>query len=304
MLIRASALAVAVSALGGIHVAADSSCQTHDLQTALCISDASSGASTPGGGNSSSDSGGKGKRSQACLFEGREIACRTGVGVWNNAGSAWCRDITESVPLTESVWEERTEGRIIECTRPRGDLVPDPSMTYRSWQADNTTPAPDPEDLAERILASLDLVAPELHTFPQGDTEQHMGITGWNMWLWSAAPTAKHWGPVTASASENGVTVTLTAGVSSVTWDMGNGDTVTCGKGTEWSSARTDGGKNIASPTCGYIYEAMGRYTVTATSTWRVDWTGGGRSGTLPLELERSVPMRVGEIQSVIVSNR
>ncbi|MFT3889629.1 MAG: hypothetical protein QM713_15910 [Arachnia sp.] len=85
---------------------------------------------------------------------------------------------------------------------------------------------------------------------------------------------------------------------------MGNGDTVKCGKGTPWSSARTRGGSNVASPDCGYVYEAMGRYTVTATSSWEVVWSGGGQSGTMPLELSRSVPMRVGELQSVIVTNR
>jgi hypothetical protein len=105
--------------------------------------------------------------------------------------------------------------------------VPDPTLTYRSWQAAVSTPAPDPEEIAERILASLDLEAPEFAHVPEGGTFEHMGLTGWNMWLWSGAPTEKQWGPVTASASEGGVTVTLTAKVTEMTWDMGNGDTTT-----------------------------------------------------------------------------
>lgn len=264
----------------------------------------STGSANEGAGDSSSESGNQTKRSQSCLFNGDKVPCDTEAGTWSNSGNSWCRDITSTVPFTDAAWDGNTEGKIVECTRPGGSLTPDPTLTYRSWQADDTAPAPDPEEMAERILASLDLEAPELHTFPKGDTFEHMGLTGWNMWLWSVAPTDKQWGPVTASASEGGVTVTLTAKVSEMTWDMGNGDTVECGKGTEWSSSRTNGGQNIASPTCGYVYEAMGRYTVTATSTWQVDWTGSGRSGTLPLDLERSAPMRVGEIQSVIVSNR
>ena len=52
------------------------------------------------------------------------------------------------------------------------------------------------------------------------------------------------------------------------------------------------------------MYEAMGRYTVTTTAHWGVVWSGGGESGTMSLDVTREAPMRVGEIQSVIVANR
>jgi len=41
-------------------------------------------------------------------------------------------------------------------------------------------------------------------------------------------------------------------------------------------------------------------YTLTATSYWTVTWSGGGASGTIPLQFSRSIPERVGEIQAIV----
>ena len=49
------------------------------------------------------------------------------------------------------------------------------------------------------------------------------------------------------------------------------------------------------------MYLEDGRYTVTATSTWSVDWSAAGFTGTLPLQLSRSADVIVGELQSVSV---
>ena len=71
------------------------------------------------------------------------------------------------------------------------------------------------------------------------------------VWLWVNDPTPTTWGPATISAGG----VTLTARVQSVTWDMGDGTTLTCGKGTEWK--RGMGGN--PSPTCGHTYDKQGQ---------------------------------------------
>ncbi|WP_143204958.1 hypothetical protein [Streptomyces sp. CB02009] len=91
---------------------------------------------------------------------------------------------------------------------------------------------------------------------------------------------------MTASATAGGVTVTATAKVSSVRWDMGDGTVVTCaGPGTRYTPDR---GRSM-SPDCGHRYErtAAGkpgeRYEGRAMATWTVEWSAPalGDVGTL-----------------------
>ena len=252
-------------------------------------------AEVPGGSNPTSASA-----PRVCRFNGHEIPCSNAVGYWSNRVEAWCTLRVPQPPLSDSAWGGNTTGAIYLCTRPAHSGIPDPAMVVTRWLP-AAPEAPDPETIAWRILAELDLESPELGVFPRGDSAQRMGFVGWNVWLWAAADSDRQWGPVSASQSEGGVSVSLTARVTSMTWDMGNGDTVSCGKGTAWTLAAT-GGKNVASPTCGYVYEADGRYTVRGSSTWEVAWSGGGRSGTIPLTLSREAEVIVGELQTVSVN--
>lgn len=216
--------------------------------------------------------------------------------------SAWCEQASSQPPQDDPVWQGRTGGSILACTRPSGSLVPDPGQRYLTWAADAASaPAPpDPEEIARRVLARLQLQPPALGIFPRGDITQRMSYVGWHMWLW--ADPASPLDPRSASETEAGITVTLDASVASIEWDMGNGDTVTCGTGTAWSLARTNGGHNIASPDCGYRYESAARYTVAATANWHVAWTGGGQSGVIELPLSTSAEVIVGEMQSLNVN--
>ena len=222
------------------------------------------------------------------------------MGTWSDSVSAWCVPASDPPPLTDAVWAGRTDGAIYVCTRPGFGLIPDPNLSAFRW-----LPGPpeavqvDPRQVAIDLLARLDLEAVDLGMFPKGDNDVRLGFVGWNTWLWAEAPSAKQWGPVSASDSGSGITVSLTAGVDSVEWDMGDGAVVSCGKGTPWSEARTQGGKNVASPDCGHVYESVGTYEVTATSNWNVQWSGAGQSGTLPFSLSRSASYLVGEYQAV-----
>lgn len=268
-------------------------------------SDLSSGSGQSDGGSDeysggTRDDGNSRTGSRVCTFRGSAIPCETALGTWSDYGSAWCRVASPQPPLTDAVWEGRTEGLIYACTRPGFNLTPDPNLTANRW-----LPGPpeavqvDPRQVAIDLLARLDLEAVDLGMFPKGDNDVRLGFVGWNTWLWAEAPSAKQWGPVSASDSGSGVTVSLTAEVDSVEWDMGDGAVVSCGKGTPWSEARTQGGKNVASPDCGHVYESMGTYEVTATSNWNVQWSGAGQSGTLPFSLSRSASYLVGEYQAV-----
>ncbi len=121
-----------------------------------------------------------------------------------------------------------------------------------------------------------------------------LGVVGWNVWMWVDGASASTYGPVTKSASAAGYTVTATAQVVEVVWDMGNGDTITCGKGTPYP-ATTE--KDPVSPDCGYLYTHDGRYMITATTRWNITWAGIGQSGVIPMELSASGQLAIAEIQ-------
>jgi len=124
------------------------------------------------------------------------------------------------------------------------------------------------------------------------------------VWLWDQGPDKHTWGPATASATAGGITVTATAKVNQVIWDMGNGTKVTCkNAGTPYKASY---GKT-KSPDCGYVYtksssnEPGAKYTVTASSDWVITWEGAGQTGTIRLNgLTRSVHIAIGEAQVLV----
>ncbi len=151
-------------------------------------------------------------------------------------------------------------------------------------------PAVDPERLARSLLAQVELKPISIGLVPKDPDV--MGLVGLPVWLWVDEPSRTTWGPATIAAGG----VSLTATVDSVTWDMGDGTTVRCGKGTVWK--RGSGAK--ASPTCGHTYEEQGRYTIRARSHWVARWSGYGQSGTIPVTLSSVRQLDVGEVQVIV----
>ncbi|GGY04076.1 ATP/GTP-binding protein [Streptomyces minutiscleroticus] len=158
-------------------------------------------------------------------------------------------------------------------------------------------PQVNPRELAQRAVDSMTLLGPDIAS-PRPAGRYTVGVP---MWLW-VNQSATTYGPNTASASAGGVTVTATAKVSKIVWEMGDGATVTCtGPGTPYSAAA--GMKE--SPTCGRRYTASsagatgGKYAVRATSTWTIDWQGGGAAGQLTEVRQSEVQVAVGELQVV-----
>ncbi|MGF0174561.1 ATP/GTP-binding protein [Streptomyces sp. Marseille-Q5077] len=136
-------------------------------------------------------------------------------------------------------------------------------------------PAIDPEVLAQRAVDSMELVGPKVASPRPAGTY----VVGMPMWMWvDQTPTT--YGPATATATAGAVTVTATAKVSSISWEMGDGQgPVVCqGPGTRYQPAL---GK-AESPDCGHLYtrasadQAGHRYRVTATSTWTITWQAQG----------------------------
>lgn len=304
--VRIPTLALALFVLSGPAVAshADSGpCAQYDPFTMRCIKALQIGGGEerrPDQGKDPIDSGrSEPEKPRSCEYGGRPVQCESALGSWSSYASSWCRLLPNQPPMSDPVWGGEQTGQIYSCTRPGFEGLPDEWGAVLRWlPAPPEAAPPDPRELAQRLFASIDFQAPEIGIFPRGDSTQRMSYVGWNMWLWAAPTSELQWGPITDSISEGGVTVTLTATVSELVWDMGNGDSLTCGKGTPWSESAT-GGRNVASPDCGYLYETDGTYTVTATSNWDVQWSGGGQSGTIPLTLSRDAQVIVGELQSL-----
>ncbi|WP_242433139.1 ATP/GTP-binding protein [Streptomyces sp. Root264] len=158
-------------------------------------------------------------------------------------------------------------------------------------------PQVNPRELAQRAVDSMTLLGPDIAS-PRTAGKYTVGVPMW-MWVNQSATT---YGPNSASASAGGTTVTATAKVSKIVWSMGDGASVTCnGPGTPYTSSEG----MAQSPTCGHVYSTTsanaqnGKFPVTATSTWTINWQGGGQAGQLTEVRQTNVQVAVGEVQVV-----
>ncbi len=233
--------------------------------------------------------------SSTCSYQGNEIPCTGPEGsTWSSAHGCY---VGEAFPADET---EPPPGQTEEDGAWHVCYFPPPGSSWELMWIENGTVTIDPEVLAQRAIASMDLDPITIGIVPESGPNR-VGLVGLPVWMWVDSPTDDTFGPITASASEGSVSASATASVSNIVWDMGDGTTVTCtGKGTQYADHY---GKKD-SPTCGHRYEKMstdqpdGAYQVTATSHWVVEWTGGGQSGTIEFDLTTdALPIRIGEAQ-------
>ena len=230
----------------------------------------------------------------SCEFYGKPIACRQGQSWWSNARQCYVEFVSPQPAKSDPTWMGHTTGAVYGCYLPRNGGG---NKMYWFWSA--SAPAgPDPATLARRALAAMNLTAIRIGMVPE-PRPGSVGIIGMPVWLWVDQPDSRTWGPITRSASAAGASVTATAKVSKVVWSMGDGTTIVCsGPGTVYQ----DRFGRSPSPSCGHVYEEQGTYTVQATSYWTVSWRGMGASGTIPLQLSRSIQVVEGEIQVIVTS--
>ncbi|MFE1776409.1 ATP/GTP-binding protein [Streptomyces sp. NPDC059008] len=164
------------------------------------------------------------------------------------------------------------------------------------WSADPPKANIDPAVLARRAVDDMVLRGPDIGITPKPGGK---GVVGMPVYMWTEKGPETY-GPNVASASTGGITVTATAKVSKIVWNMGDGNSITCT--TAGTPYRAEFGKN-PSPDCGYRYtqpstsKPHGKYHVTATSTWTIDWTGGGQNGQLTEVRNSAVDITVAEVQ-------
>jgi len=254
----------------------------------------------PGGGGGGGSSGSSGCRNE----QGQAIPCFIPSKGWYGG---------------DGCWYKRAQGAELDAAEALGGKVDPPVYWYVGSCGDPITnfwPAnlvrfrvygvePGVELLAQDAIRHLNLPRPAIRLNPDSSptdptrraVPQVVFVPTW-MWI---DPVV--WAPRSATASIAGLSVTAVGTPTTVTWSTGDGHTTTCGKGTPWTSGIDP---KAPSPDCGHVYTvpsrnaAGGKYTVTATITWRVTWSGGGASGTEPaLTSTASVPVQVLEAPAV-----
>jgi hypothetical protein len=125
------------------------------------------------------------------------------------------------------------------------------------------------------------------------------GIVNLGLWLALAGQD-----PVTVRAEAGPHWAEATVTLASTTWDMGNGDVVTCdGPGAPITDTDT-----IDEGPCGYTYRRSSPddapYQLSVTATWAVEYVSSGGSGTAgTIDRTLTVPYDVDEIQTIGISN-
>lgn len=155
-------------------------------------------------------------------------------------------------------------------------------------------------DLVEQVIAMLPLSGAEIGIAP---APSGAGLVGLPVWMWTAQ-TPESWGPLTASLTALGLTVSAEANATAINWDMGDGTTRVCSHpGTPY---QPEYGAD-PSPTCGHTYQQPSRnqpgevYPVTATTEWRIDWwiEGTAITGAETRTRTAQTTVRINELQVV-----
>jgi hypothetical protein len=250
----------------------------------------------PGGGDSGGgdDGGGDGGGERTCTRGGEPIACYDPLFGWFNQGDECYYKLAE--PQLPPPPNGSPDGGWYLPTCAGGVGEPD----WFDAAPAGAEPPPDPEDLAREALALITLRAPDLQIKPDPNGA---GLVGLPVWLW-VEKDPETWGPISRGANDRGLSVEITASVTNLTFDLGDGSPpVNCpGGGTPYPKGATG-----PSPDCGHVFTKSSRqqpgqkFTVNASTTWTVSWTAStGESGTLPAQTrEATVGVRINELQVV-----
>ncbi|MCL2849750.1 MAG: hypothetical protein FWE61_06870 [Micrococcales bacterium] len=258
-------------------------------------------------------SGGGSGAKPVCLYKEKTIPCEridpAGHTVrWSSEYRCYYKE-NRLVPPGEDdlelTFEERPGEKLVICVMTSTGLVMDTPLWMRNawWIPDGSV---SPAQLAQQAVEQMDLRAPQIG-MTGGSPPDGMQIVGIPAWMWVADPGGSTTGPVTRVVSAGGITVSATARLDRTVWTMGDGAVVTC-PGARAAGTRYEGWYDKQpSPTCGYTYSRTSAgqpdeaFTVIVTAYWVVQWSGGGQSGTINLQMSRNTPKQVGELQAIVI---
>ncbi len=249
---------------------------------------------------------------KACYWDGTKqgisdpppgpVPCTSEYGYWSNSWNCYVRLLDPQPPAGDPSWQghEPGDGAVYQCYQPQVHLL------IHIWSQDpppDSGAGPTPREVAQIAIEQMDLRAIDIGITP-APGEGSIGIVGMPVWMWATNPDRHSVGPITESAAAGGITVSATARLHRISWDMGDGTKVTCASaGTPYRAAY----QNKKSPDCGHVYTKSSssrpgdKFTVTATSDWIITWAGAGQTGTIRLNgLSRSVQIAVGEAQVLV----
>jgi hypothetical protein len=251
-----------------------------------------------GGGNDGGGSGSGGGSGGGCSWQGQSVPCQDpDYGYYVGGGCYW-QALNPAPVAAPPAGKDPAKGAwgVRSCyTAPNSGVA-----TQVYYWMDDPNAGPTPAELAQQALAKIHLLGARIGIAPRPGGS---GAVGLPVWLWTAV-TPGTWGPLSASASGGGITVTVTAKASRIVWRMGDGGQVVCANpGTAYQARHG----MASSPTCGYTYSTPssttahphGRYTITATTYWTVNWSGGGQTGVLNPTSQSQTNVEIGEIQVV-----
>jgi len=150
--------------------------------------------------------------------------------------------------------------------------------------------------ITDQVSRQLQLPVPSISPTPAAN-----GIVNLGMWLAVQPQTLD---PLTAQAGP-AVWITVTPTLATTTFDLGNGDSITCdGTGVPIENVYPDLDVVEQSPTCGYTYRTSSPddapYRLTITTTWRLPYESSEGAGEIPpLERSVSIDYDVDEVQTV-----
>ncbi|MFT4264117.1 MAG: hypothetical protein QM572_12095 [Nocardioides sp.] len=311
-LLISSVAAGAFVASGHATTYADTVCQQTDPATGQCLISVETPSSPTGPGAGSSDGPTDTGSGAACFWDGTKqgiskptpgpVPCSSDAGYWSNEHQCYIAPVDPQPPAGDPSWtgHQPGDGAVYNCYQPQtGSLV----MLWAQDPPANSGAGPTPRDVAQVAIKQMALRAVDIGITPEPG-QNSIGVVGMPVWMWAANPDSHTVGPITESASAGGITITATAELQKITWDMGDGSKVRCtSAGTPYRASY--GGAE--SPDCGHTYEKSSskkqdrKYTVTATSDWVITWEGAGQTGTIRLNgLTRSTAIAVGEAQVLV----
>lgn len=265
--------------------------------------------SAPGGPGDASrptappQEGGGATGPQVCSFDGREVPCTTAAGTWQ--GRCYEMPVPTQPPFSSPIWGGSTTGIIVTCTPPRclsaqGEVIAGcVGAPYRVETA--VTATIDEAAIARRAIAQLDIDPVTLGMAPRPNLADPNVLIGAPAYFWAeGGPPAI--GPLSTTVTEQGITITLNATVDTVTYDTGDGATLTCTR-DQVATAPTNMTLQ-GTPDCGHRWESSGTYTLTATSNWTITWQGPTQNGTFDYTLDNAIDVAVTDRPVNLTTNK
>jgi hypothetical protein len=273
-------------------------CERRDQLTGVCIITVAPPAPSPG--VQPIRGGGSGSTEPACVQSGKPMPCSDPLfGTWSNTLECYLAPMRPQPAPDSPLWQGNyPEGAVYNCVDPSAGPFSNGAVFWLPGPPDGVTP----EQAARAVVSRMNLRAADIGIVPE-DKPGSIGAVGAPVYMWTT-PGPTTFGPQVLTGSAGGITITATARVARIVWNMGDGATVTCRTaGTPYEDRY--GFRD--SPDCGHRYTktSAGKpgnaYPITATSYWVVDWTGpAGSSGQITLNLTSTTSIVVGELQAVV----